>query len=166
MGNEDHSRALFQCSACCGCTKGYQLISLFWVRGIQSILGHLGHPSQLKPMFVISIELVEICCHQRTMPSDFSLLYWAKWGSVCYLDGKSASFHYYLSGDIKMKLLCSHTRLNLKSPTVWFILTLCLLILTMELAMLECKDHEIHILWFYNYLSRQQQEYLFSSSPF
>lgn len=96
----------------------------------------------------------------------FSLLYWAKWGFVCYLDGKSASFHYYLSRDIKMKLLCNHTRLNLKSPTVWFVLTLCLLILTMKLAMLECKDNEIHILWFYSYLSRQQQEYLFSSRPF
>lgn len=43
------------------------------MHGMQSVLGHLGHPSQLKLMFVICIELVEIICHQRTMTYDFFL---------------------------------------------------------------------------------------------
>lgn len=133
MGNEDHSWALFRCRAVCGCVKCYQLISFFWMRGMQSVLGH---SSQLKPV-----------CHlywvgRNLLPpknNDFwflSLLCWAKWGFVCYLDGNTASFHYYPSRGIKIKLLYSHTRLNLKSHTVSLVLTLCSWILAMKLVML------------------------------
>lgn len=149
MGNEDHSWALLRYHAVCGCVKCYQLISFFWMCGMQSVLGH---PSQLEPV-----------CHlywvgRNLLPpenNDFwflSLLCWAKWGFVCYLDGNSASFHYYLSRGIKINLLYNRM-IESKKPYC----VICFNTVFMDF------DNEIHILWFYN---KKQQEYLFSSRAF